>query len=103
MAAKRPRALDREKFGFVGSALLAPRAPLEGERAMAKQAVSRKTPSTPPKAQKKVLSLARALPPAHDAIAMRAFELYLSRGAMDGSDVTDWMMAERELSATSSS
>ncbi len=71
---------------------------------MAKQAVSRKTPSTPPKPQnKKVLSLARALPPTHDAIATRAFELYLSRGAMEGSDVTDWMMAERELSAASSS
>jgi hypothetical protein len=32
-----------------------------------------------------------------DRIAMRAYELYLSRGARDGADFDDWLAAEREL------
>lgn len=31
-------------------------------------------------------------------IARRAFELYCARGGQDGSDVEDWLRAERELS-----
>jgi hypothetical protein len=34
-----------------------------------------------------------------DAIARRAYELYQARGFMDGSDVEDWLQAERELRA----
>lgn len=34
----------------------------------------------------------------HDRIAMRAYELYLSRGGRDGADFDDWLAAERELS-----
>lgn len=30
-------------------------------------------------------------------IACRAYELYESRGRTDGSDVDDWLQAEREL------
>ena len=32
-------------------------------------------------------------------IARRAFELYCSRGGQHGSDVEDWLQAERELSS----
>lgn len=32
-----------------------------------------------------------------DRIAMRAYELYLARGASDGRDFDDWLAAEREL------
>jgi hypothetical protein len=32
-----------------------------------------------------------------DRIAMRAYELYLARGAADGGDFDDWLAAEREL------
>ena len=32
-----------------------------------------------------------------DRIAMRAYELYLARGAADGRDFDDWPAAEREL------
>ena len=32
-----------------------------------------------------------------DAIARRAYEIYESRGRIDGSDVEDWLQAEREL------
>jgi hypothetical protein len=36
--------------------------------------------------------------PSHEAIASRAYELFLERGGADGSDVDDWLRAERELS-----
>jgi hypothetical protein len=35
--------------------------------------------------------------PSHDEIAARAYELYLARGAGDGQDQDDWLIAEREL------
>jgi len=33
----------------------------------------------------------------HDDIAIRAYELYLARGGQSGSDIDDWLCAEREL------
>lgn len=33
----------------------------------------------------------------HDAIACRAYELYLARGCEDGCDVEDWLGAEAQL------
>ncbi len=38
-----------------------------------------------------------AASPSHAAIARRAFERYLARGASPGRDVEDWLAAEREL------
>ncbi len=38
--------------------------------------------------------------PSHDAIAQRAFELYLARGAEHGRADEDWARAEQELRAT---
>jgi hypothetical protein len=35
--------------------------------------------------------------PSHDAIARRAFELYLSRGGAHGDSLGDWLRAEAEL------
>ena len=32
-----------------------------------------------------------------DAIAARAYELYLARGGADGRDLDDWLQAEQEL------
>jgi hypothetical protein len=32
-----------------------------------------------------------------DRVAMRAYELYLSRGGSDGGDFDDWLAAEREI------
>ena len=34
-----------------------------------------------------------------DAIRLRAYELYLERGAIPGDEVQDWLLAERELLA----
>lgn len=35
--------------------------------------------------------------PSPEAIAVRAYELYLARGGADGSDLDDWLQAERDL------
>ena len=35
--------------------------------------------------------------PTHDEIAQPAYDHYLERGASDGTDVDDWLEAEREL------
>ena len=34
-----------------------------------------------------------------DDVRLRAYELYLQRGATPGNDVGDWLQAERELQA----
>ena len=36
--------------------------------------------------------------PTNEEIALRAYEIYQARGAEDGSDLDDWLQAERELS-----
>jgi len=38
--------------------------------------------------------------PTHEAIAARAYELYLARGSMDGYSEEDWLLAEAELRRT---
>lgn len=35
--------------------------------------------------------------PSREEIERRAYEIYLQRGGTDGSDVTDWILAEEEL------
>jgi hypothetical protein len=35
--------------------------------------------------------------PIHEAIARRAFELFLARGEQHGHDLDDWLQAEREF------
>jgi hypothetical protein len=37
--------------------------------------------------------------PIHEAIALRAYELYLERGGADGHAIEDWLRAERELAS----
>jgi DUF2934 family protein len=41
----------------------------------------------------------RHVAPTHDAIAVRAYELYL--GQAEGDEVSHWLQAERELAAAS--
>lgn len=38
-----------------------------------------------------------AVEPSQDAVARRAYELYLERGGADGQDVDDWLQAEQQL------
>ena len=35
--------------------------------------------------------------PANEDIAKRAYEIFLARGSSHGSDLEDWLQAEREL------
>jgi hypothetical protein len=35
--------------------------------------------------------------PAHEDIARRAYEIYLERGSVPGTDLENWSQAEREL------
>jgi hypothetical protein len=41
--------------------------------------------------------------PITDAIAARAFELFLARGAQHGHDLDDWLQAEREFAQAATS
>jgi len=41
--------------------------------------------------------------PTDEQIAMRAHEIFLERGAGPGSDLDDWLQAERELTAAAES
>jgi len=35
--------------------------------------------------------------PRHEEIRLRAYELYLKRGGLPGTELDDWLQAEREL------
>ena len=35
--------------------------------------------------------------PTREQIEQRAYEIYVQRGGIDGSDVADWILAEQEL------
>lgn len=37
--------------------------------------------------------------PSLEEIRMRAYEIYMERGQIDGQDVNDWLQAEKELTA----
>jgi hypothetical protein len=50
------------------------------------------TPESRPEAQP-------ASAPSRDAIAKRAYELYLQRGSVSGYELEDWLAAEAELVA----
>ena len=53
-------------------------------------------PATPTEDLDEPRAQATRVPP-HNEIAMRAFEIYLSRGAWPGNDREDWLQAERQL------
>jgi hypothetical protein len=54
--------------------------------------------SVPEKVSSQFYREAGVLAPTHEAIARRAYELYLARGRTDGHDREDWLEAERQLS-----
>jgi hypothetical protein len=70
---------------------------------MAKSTPPRPTAPRKPRATKAVVSSApRLVPrvtPNTDAIAVRAYELFLENGSAHGYDVEHWLQAERELTA----
>jgi hypothetical protein len=51
-----------------------------------------------PGSQAATANAASSRSPSSDAVAGRAYELFMERGASDGHDVDDWLKAEQELS-----
>lgn len=47
--------------------------------------------------EKQSLSLVHDSDPDHEAVRVRAYELYVKRGMEDGHDVEDWFRAEQEV------
>jgi hypothetical protein len=66
---------------------------------MTKRASTRAPASSSRKPRAKPASVIALVPPTHEEIARRAFELYVARGQSDGSEVGDWLQAESELAA----
>jgi hypothetical protein len=67
---------------------------------MAKREVQKRAPATrksPARTMQVMNADSAKAEPSHDAISMRAYELFLSRGGADGGDMHDWFLAEREL------
>jgi len=62
---------------------------VKGEKVSAPKAVKAKNVAGKTEAVK--------LRPSHEEIAMRSYELYLQRGAVDGYHEQDWLQAEAEL------
>jgi len=54
----------------------------------------------PPATEKAVRTASR---PTEQQIASRAHQIFLERGGAPGSDLDDWLQAERELSAAATS
>jgi hypothetical protein len=52
---------------------------------------------TPKRRRKDREAESAAAIPTHEAVARRAYELYLQRGSEHGHDWQDWFQAEREL------
>jgi Protein of unknown function (DUF2934) len=55
--------------------------------------------SRPTKADNKPVPAVPPAPPSNEAIARRAYELYLERGSVSGYELEDWLLAEAELTA----
>jgi hypothetical protein len=47
--------------------------------------------------QPRIVSSSKRSEPTNEQIAARAYEIFLTRGGTHGSDLEDWLQAEREL------
>ncbi len=47
--------------------------------------------------QPRIVSTSKRSTATNEQIAARAYEIFLRRGGSDGSDLEDWLQAEREL------
>jgi Protein of unknown function (DUF2934) len=66
------------------------------ESVVARRKEMPKSKAAAPQAAKKPAKKQTA--PTYDAIALRAYHIYLERGCMPGDPMQDWLQAERELS-----
>ena len=72
---------------------------------MAKTPTDKIARKTPVRRARKTTAPATGAPVADisaEAIAQRAFEVYCARGGAPGSELEDWLQAERELKSTAS-
>jgi hypothetical protein len=60
---------------------------------------TRPNPKIPSSDTARAAQAQRAGAPTSEAIARRAYELYLQRGSVSGYEVEDWLQAEAELVA----
>jgi Protein of unknown function (DUF2934) len=60
-----------------------------------------KAASAEPAKKSRKAAVAAAPAPTYDEIALRAYHIYLERGATPGDPMQDWLEAERELTASS--
>jgi Protein of unknown function (DUF2934) len=67
-------------------------------KALARKIAKSEKTSAPMTVKKTKLSA--ALPPSHDEIAARSYELYLARGGEAGHAEEDWLQAESELNGS---
>lgn len=56
-----------------------------------------KTPKIVRAPRRKTVMVESRDQPRHDAIALRAYELFIQRGGEHGRDWEDWLSAERDL------
>jgi hypothetical protein len=75
----------------------APERPAPRRRAARKAEASGESPS--PAAVAEPPNQPPVVQPSAEAIAIRAYQLFLARGATDGHAFDDWLQAERELMA----
>jgi hypothetical protein len=57
-----------------------------------------KAPAPPAPAPAKAAKTAPVRQPTQEEISTRAFEIYVSEGCKEGSDLENWLRAEKELS-----
>lgn len=81
----------------------AKRAPAARRRTVKTGAASDAAPALAPAetAARRPAAPAVAATPSDDEVARRAYEIYLQRGATDGSHLEDWYEAERQLKGRS--
>jgi len=47
------------------------------------------------------VAMSSAAPPTDEMVAVRAYEIFLSRNGAEGDPISDWLQAEKELSRAS--
>ena len=62
-----------------------------------------KTVTSPKRSRTGSKKVSPATHPDPQAVAMRAYEIFLRRGAVHGDDWADWLSAERELASGAAS
>jgi hypothetical protein len=74
----------------------------KSSKAKNEKAAPAPAPKAPPKPAKAAPAASKAYEPTPEEIQTRAFEIYVSEGCKEGSDLENWLRAENELRARTS-